>query len=339
MDKELAFTILFVFSAVVYFPVVEALPTRVECTIALGTAVALYLSNKVTETKVLLQIANLYHLYLLVVSAILQTIPMDYIVTITQMILSVAYAYNRVGMLELVQLVILCFYPLVTTDNTFRMALAVVVYGSETHFGKEHAVEYLSMVLLPILRLPIIMARLYTAFVLACRAYVVYLKRNEIVKVEEPPPEEEEERRLAKIDLENKTEALGLILEKLSFDTITKLGKFLTNRKGAFKEIEDMAHAVAYSYFNEVNPELKKAVDIELEILNKTTIPTDPADETLKVFTVLTTEPDPSVEQEKLLEDNINIITNYPDFKSRIIFYTRLNIINQTIIIKHILIF
>jgi len=195
MDKELAFATLFVFSSVVYFPIVEALPTRVECTLALATAVALHFSDQYTksETKVLLRLANLYHLYLLVVAAILQTIPMDYIVTITQMILSVVYAYNRLGMLELVQLVILCFYPLVTADNTFRMALAVVVYGSETHFGKEHELEYLCMVILPILRLPIIMARLYTAFVLACRAYVVYLKRNEVVKVEDPPPEEEDE--------------------------------------------------------------------------------------------------------------------------------------------------
>jgi hypothetical protein len=106
------------------------------------------------------------------------------------------------------------------------------------------------------------------------------------------------------LELEYKTEALVSLLDRLSYDKIIKLKEFLTKSTGAYS---DIIPAIAYSYFNEVNPDLKKAVDIELDILNETRIPTDPADEALKVFTVLTTEPDPSVDQEKLLEDNIKL--------------------------------
>jgi len=106
------------------------------------------------------------------------------------------------------------------------------------------------------------------------------------------------------LELEYKTEALVSLLNRLSYDKIIKLKGFLTKSIGAYR---DIIPAIAYSYFNEVNPDLKEAVDIELDILNKTRIPTDPADEALKVFTVLTTEPDPSVDQEKLLEDNIKL--------------------------------
>jgi len=63
-------------------------------------------------------------------------------------------------------------------------------------------------------------------------------------------------------------EKLGKQIQKLPFDTINKLGGLLkTKTKGAFKEIEDVADAVAYSYYTDKNSDLIKAVDAELAAL------------------------------------------------------------------------
>ena len=82
----------------------------------------------------------------------------------------------------------------------------------------------------------------------------------------------------AKADIEK----LGKQIQKLPFNTINKLGNLL-NTKGAFKEIEDVANAVAYSYYTDKNSDFIKAVDAELAALenqNKinnlsTTVPAD----------------------------------------------------------------
>jgi len=60
--------------------------------------------------------------------------------------------------------------------------------------------------------------------------------------------------------------AMGDTLKTLPFDTINKLGKLL-GVKGAFKEIEDVAEAVANAYYTTKNEELIKAVDAELAAL------------------------------------------------------------------------
>ena len=67
-------------------------------------------------------------------------------------------------------------------------------------------------------------------------------------------------------DIKADIEKLGKQIQKLPFDTINKLSKLLGG-KGAFKEIEDAADAVAYSYYTNKNPELIKAVDAELATL------------------------------------------------------------------------
>jgi hypothetical protein len=69
----------------------------------------------------------------------------------------------------------------------------------------------------------------------------------------------------AKADIEK----LGKQIQKLPFNTINKLGNLL-NTKGAFKEIEDVANAVAYSYHTDKNSDFIKAVDAELAALETT---------------------------------------------------------------------
>jgi hypothetical protein len=69
-------------------------------------------------------------------------------------------------------------------------------------------------------------------------------------------------------DIKADIEKLGKQIQKLPFDTINKLSKLLGG-KGAFKEIEDAADAVAYSYYTNKNPELIKAVDAELAALEE----------------------------------------------------------------------
>jgi hypothetical protein len=70
----------------------------------------------------------------------------------------------------------------------------------------------------------------------------------------------------ADTDIKADIEKLGKQIQKLPFDTINKLSKLLGS-KGAFKEIEDAADAVANSYYTNKNPELIKAVDAELAAL------------------------------------------------------------------------
>lgn len=70
-------------------------------------------------------------------------------------------------------------------------------------------------------------------------------------------------------DVKADIEKLGKQIQKLPFNTINKLGNLLGG-KGAFKEIEDVADAVAYSYYTNKNSDLIKAVDAELKALEST---------------------------------------------------------------------
>ena len=71
------------------------------------------------------------------------------------------------------------------------------------------------------------------------------------------------------VDAKADIEKLGKQIQKLPFNTINKLGNLL-NTKGAFKEIEDVANAVAYSYYTDKNSDFIKAVDAELAALETT---------------------------------------------------------------------
>ena len=67
-------------------------------------------------------------------------------------------------------------------------------------------------------------------------------------------------------DTKDDIEKLGKQIQKLPFNIINKLGSLL-NIRGAFKEIYDVANAVAYSYYTNKNSDLIKAVDAELAAL------------------------------------------------------------------------
>lgn len=98
-------------------------------------------------------------------------------------------------------------------------------------------------------------------------------KLKKALEEEEEKTKEKEEPEEEPVDIEAQIKELGVKLEKLPFDTITKLGKFLKS-PGAFKEIEDVAHAVAYSYYKDDDAELIKAVDAELAALKVPTTTT-----------------------------------------------------------------
>jgi hypothetical protein len=127
-------------------------------------------------------------------------------------------------------------------------------------------------------------------------------KLNEII-------ENEEKELIVKLEIENNIIELSLILETLPYDNIMKLFRLSNIPIASIGTFKEVPQAVASVYYNEVNPELKKAVDIELDIINKATILTEPADEALKVLAILTTEPDPSADQEKVLEENTGLKT------------------------------
>lgn len=204
MNKEITFTISITYAllSILYFPLVDSVPKRMACSTALVTFAALYYTEKYapSDARLLLLLANVFHIYLLTLTGLEDIEPLRYIVSIASAGASIYYIFDKTETTELVQAILICFYPFNPIHNEERMVLVVMLWLIETHYGKEKSTQYLVMILAPLFRLPILLAQIYVAILAVTRGYKVYKTEPEVVvadieEAEEEEAEEEEEER------------------------------------------------------------------------------------------------------------------------------------------------
>lgn len=172
-------------------------------------------------------------------------------------------------------------------------------------------------------------------------AYNKSTQRTEQPKVTQPVVKQKPivKTPVSDVNIDTQIKDLGVKLENLPFDTINKLGKLL-GTKGSFKEIEDVAHAIAYHYYHTPGDvKVRDAVDAELAALGTTTAgvftPSTPyGTPTGKPLTTASTETDQ--ERKQRIADGIALsmsgpFTMYPVGEDQVFYNANKEEINKLV--------